>query len=201
MIRTQISLPQDEHAAAKGASDCILRVRDVVKRYGGLTAVDGLSIEVRRGEILGFLGPNGAGKTTTLKMMSGLLAPDSGTIEIDGRRVVAGALHGSATVGVAPQEIVIWDTLTCLEQLEFAGRMYDLTASAARERARRLLEVFGLEDKARRSGKTLSGGMQRRLNIALGLVHEPEILFLDEPQAAPGRGVRARGAGGRSWRA
>lgn len=173
----------DARAGGAGGPECVLRVTDLVKRYGELTAVDGLTIEVRRGEILGFLGPNGAGKTTTLKMMSGLLAPDSGVIEIDGRPVRAGARHGSASVGIAPQEIVIWDTLTCLEQLQFAGMMYDMSASAARERARHLLEVFGLEDKARRLGKTLSGGMQRRLNIALGLVHEPEILFLDEPQA------------------
>jgi len=170
-------------ASAAGGRDCVLRATDLVKRYGDLVAVDGLSIEVRRGEILGFLGPNGAGKTTTLKMMSGLLAPDAGSVEIDGRPVRAGALHGSASVGVAPQEIVIWDSLTCLEQLQFAGMMYDMPAAAARERATYLLEVFGLEGKARKLGKTLSGGMQRRLNIALGLVHEPEILFLDEPQA------------------
>ena len=87
------------------------------------------------------------------------------------------------SIGVAPQTIVIWETLTCREQLEFMGRMYGLTFPAARDRARRLLSDFGLEEKARRLGRTLSGGMQRRLNIALALVHDPEILFLDEPQA------------------
>ncbi|MGC4121653.1 MAG: ABC transporter ATP-binding protein/permease [Myxococcales bacterium] len=160
-----------------------LRVAALTKRYGDLLAVDGLELEVRAGEILGFLGPNGAGKTTSLQMMCGLMAPDSGTVELDGRALKAGAARGLRELGVAPQEIVVWDTLTCLEQLEFIGCMYDLPRAAARQRALHLLEVFGLTDKAERLGRTLSGGMQRRLNIALGLVHEPRLLFLDEPQA------------------
>jgi len=162
---------------------CILRVSDVTKRYGELVAVDRLSIDVQSGELLGFLGPNGAGKTTTLKMMCGLLRPDAGTIEIDGRPLLPGGKRGLSAVGVAPQEVVIWETLTCREQLVFVARMYDYSAAAARVRANHLLTVFGLEEKAGSLGKTLSGGMQRRLNIALGLVHEPEVLFLDEPQA------------------
>lgn len=162
---------------------CTLLVHALTKRYGDLVAVDGLELAVRPGEILGFLGPNGAGKTTSLKMMCGLLAPDAGTVELDGRRLEAGRARGLREVGVAPQDIVLWEGLTCLEQLEFVGCMYDLPRKTARERARHLLEVFGLAEKADRLGKTLSGGMQRRLNIALGLVHEPRLLFLDEPQA------------------
>ena len=168
-----------DHAPA----DIVLRVSDLTKRYGELTAVDRLTLEVRRGEILGFLGPNGAGKTTTLKMLCGLLTPDTGTIEIDGRTLRTGEIRGQRSIGVSPQAIVIWETLTCLEQLQFMGRMYDLTRSTAKKRAEDLLTVFGLQQNRHRLGKTLSGGMQRRLNIALGLVHEPEILFLDEPQA------------------
>jgi ABC-2 type transport system ATP-binding protein len=164
-------------------ADGVLRVSNLTKRFGDLTAVDRLNIEVRRGEILGFLGPNGAGKTTSLRMMCGLLRPDAGTVEINGRPLVAGRSRGVREIGVAPQELVIWEALTCLEQLELAARLYDLPPREARARARRLLGVFGLSDKARRLGKTLSSGMQRRLNIALGLVHEPELLFLDEPQA------------------
>jgi len=158
----------------------VLRVSGLVKSYKDVKAVDGLSLEVFRGEIFGVLGPNGAGKTTTIKMMCGLLRPDAGSVTINGSTVRPGAKAGPKAIGLSPQSIVIWETLTCLEQLEFMGRMYDLGRAAARKKARELLEAFGLQDKL---GKTLSGGMQRRLNIALALVHEPEILFLDEPQA------------------
>jgi ABC-2 type transport system ATP-binding protein len=161
----------------------ILRVSNLTKRFGDLTAVDRLTLYVRRGEFLGFLGPNGAGKTTSLRMMCGLLRPDEGTIEINGRPLVAGRSRGLKDIGVAPQSLVIWETLTCREQLELAARLYDLPRREARLRAEHLLGVFGLQGKAGCLGKTLSGGMQRRLNIALGLTHEPEILFLDEPQA------------------
>jgi ABC-2 type transport system ATP-binding protein len=153
------------------------------KRYGDLTAVDDLSFDVRRGEILGFLGPNGAGKTTTLKMLCGLLRPDAGTIEIDGEALDPRTARSLRSIGVAPQSTVIWDTLTSFEQLEFMGRMYGLPGAVARRRADELLSMLGLAEKRNRLGRTLSGGMQRRLNIALGLVHEPSILFLDEPQA------------------
>jgi len=163
--------------------DVILRVDAISKRFGELVAVDRLSFEVERGEVLGFLGPNGAGKTTSLRMMCGLLASDGGTIELDGAPLVAGRSRGERAIGVAPQNLVIWETLTCLEQLELAARLYDRPRREARARAAHLLQVFGLADKAHRLGKTLSGGMQRRLNIALGLVHEPTLLFLDEPQA------------------
>ncbi|MFH1807942.1 MAG: ABC transporter ATP-binding protein [Pseudomonadota bacterium] len=162
-------------------SQCSVRISGLSKRYGDLIAVDRLDLEVGAGEILGFLGPNGAGKTTTLQMMCGLLKPDAGSVELEGRVLTAG--QGVPSIGVSPQNLVIWNTLTCQEQLEFVGRMYDLSYRDARQRARRLLGDFGLQDKARRLGRTLSGGMQRRLNIALALVHGPHILFLDEPQA------------------
>ncbi len=161
-------------------AEIVLRAQEITKRYGDLLAVDRLSLEVRRGEILGFLGPNGAGKTTSLKMLCGLMRPDHGRIESFGG---ATPRIGRASVGVSPQGIAIWETLTCREQLEFMGRMYDVPGRLARERADRLLSEFGLTEKGSRLGRTLSGGMQRRLNIALALVHEPEIVFLDEPQA------------------
>jgi ABC-2 type transport system ATP-binding protein len=164
-------------------ADIVLRATGLIKRFGPLVAVDGLSFEVRRGEVLGFLGPNGAGKTTTLAMLCGLLAPDAGSIEIDGHRLLAGKNAGTRRIGVAPQAIVIWESLTCREQLELMGRLYDLSPGAARLRAGELLTAFGLEEKRDALGRTLSGGMQRRLNIALGLVHEPTLVFLDEPQA------------------
>jgi ABC-2 type transport system ATP-binding protein len=163
--------------------DMELRVIDLSRTYGDLTAVDRLSFDIRRGEIFGFLGPNGAGKTTTIKMMCGLLKPTRGTIEIHGRALIAKDWKGLRFIGVCPQNIVIWETMTCLEQLEFMGRVYDLERRRAKKKALELLEVFGLGDKRNKRAGTLSGGMQRRLNIALALVHEPELLFLDEPQA------------------
>jgi len=165
------------------SSEMVLRATGLVKRFGPVTAVDGLSFEVRRGEVLGFLGPNGAGKTTTLSMLCGLLAPDAGWIEFDGHRLLPGKSRCARGIGVAPQSIVIWEVLTCREQLELMGRLYDLTAATARRRADELLAAFGLEEKRDALGRTLSGGMQRRLNLALGLVHEPTVVFLDEPQA------------------
>jgi ABC-2 type transport system ATP-binding protein len=160
-----------------------LRISGLTKLFGDLTAVDHLSLEVRRGEIFGFLGPNGAGKTTTIKMMCGLLRPDAGTVEVNGALVRASAFKGLGTIGLSPQSIIIWETLTCLEQLVFMGRAYGLDRAAARRRSLELLEAFGLAEKKNKLGKTLSGGMQRRLNIALALVHSPDVLFLDEPQA------------------
>jgi ABC-2 type transport system ATP-binding protein len=160
-----------------------LRISGLTKRFGDVTAVDFLSLEVRRGEIFGFLGPNGAGKTTTIKMMCGLLRPDAGTVEVNGALVRASAFKGLGTIGLSPQSIIIWETLTCLEQLVFMGRAYGLDRAAARRRSLELLEAFGLAEKKNKLGKTLSGGMQRRLNIALALVHDPDVLFLDEPQA------------------
>ena len=163
------------------AAEVMLCAAGLTKRFGPVTAVDGLSFEVHRGEVLGFLGPNGAGKTTTLRMLCGLLSPDQGSIEIDGRRV--GAAGNLRCVGLAPQNVVIWEALSCREQLDFMGRLYDLPPRAARQRADELLAAFGLEEKADALGRTLSGGMRRRLNIALGLVHQPSLVFLDEPQA------------------
>jgi ABC-2 type transport system ATP-binding protein len=152
-------------------SPAVLRVSGLSKSFGDVRAVDGLSLEVRRGEIFGLLGPNGAGKTTTIRLICGLLRPDGGSISV----------HGS--IGLSPQSIMIWDALTCAEQLAFMGRMHDLDGKRARQRADKLLEAFGLGEKRNKLGRTLSGGMQRRLNIALALVHDPEVLFLDEPQA------------------
>jgi len=161
----------------------ILEVSHLSKAYGDVRAVDDLSFSVRSGEIFGFLGPNGAGKTTTIKMMCGLLRSDQGSVTIKGSALHEGGWKGSRRIGVCPQHIVIWEMMTCMEQLEFMGRMYDIEAKRARRKAGELLEVFGLAQKKNKLARTLSGGMQRRLNIVLALVHEPEILFLDEPQA------------------
>jgi len=154
----------------------LLKADSLVKRYGKITAVDNISFEIYQGEIFGFLGPNGAGKTTTIKMMAGLLKPDSGRVIIDSEK-------NGRSIGLCPQHIVIWENLTCLEQIVFMGRMYDMSAREAILKGEELLESLGLSGIKDRIAKKLSGGMQRRLNIALAMIHSPQILFLDEPQA------------------
>lgn len=165
------------------APDVTLSLRGLTKSYGDLTAVRDLSLDVRRGEIFGFLGPNGAGKTTTISMVCGLLRPDAGEILIDGKPVEEDRRAARTCIGLCPQDLVIWGTLTCFEQLEFVARQYDMGRAAARHRAAEMLAVLGLEEKRNRLAKTLSGGLKRRLNIALALVHAPPILILDESQA------------------
>ncbi|OGR00721.1 MAG: hypothetical protein A2284_14070 [Deltaproteobacteria bacterium RIFOXYA12_FULL_61_11] len=164
-------------------SEVVLRVSGLRKSYGHLRAVDDLDLEVQGGEIFGFLGPNGAGKSTSLSMMCGLLRPDAGHIELLGLPLEAGCKASVRKIGIAPQDLVFWEMLTCKEQLEFVGRVYGFSCREARARAAELLAIFGLQEKTNSLGKTLSGGMQRRLHIALGLVHRPSMLFLDEPQA------------------
>jgi ABC-2 type transport system ATP-binding protein len=161
----------------------VLQTEGLTKRYGPLTAVDDLSLEVHEGEIFGFLGPNGAGKTTSINMMCGLLKPDAGRVLIHGKPVHGGAPEVRARVGVCPQETVLWEKLTGLEQLEFIGSLYGVPPRTARQRGGALLEVLGLSAKSNELAGKLSGGMKRRLNLALALVHDPEILALDEPEA------------------
>ena len=169
--------------AAWTGGPVVLSAAGLVKRYGQLTAGDGLSLEIYQGEVFGFLGPNGAGKTTSINMLCGLLRPDRGEVRIHGERVDGGSAAVRARVGVCPQNIIIWGQLTCLEQLVFIGEMYGLPGKDCRQRGLRLLEELGLAEKQNALGRTLSGGMQRRLNLALALVHDPEILVLDEPEA------------------
>ncbi len=159
-----------------------LRVDGLTKRYGALTAVNDLTLEVYEGEVFGFLGPNGAGKTTSIHMMCGLLQPDAGQVFVHGQRIQdSGAAR--TRVGVCPQDILVWNTLTCIEQLEFMGEMYGMPRRRARERGQALLQVIELSERRDQQAKTLSGGMQRRLNLIMALVHDPDILVLDEPEA------------------
>jgi ABC-2 type transport system ATP-binding protein len=164
-------------------ADVILSLTGLRKSYGDLEAVRDLSLEVFRGEVFGFLGPNGAGKTTTIRMLCGLLRSDAGEIRINGTSLKGDPRICRRRIGLCPQELVIWETLTCFEQLAFVGTQYDLPRREARRRAHELLDTLGLSDKANKLAKTLSGGMKRRLNLALALVHDPELLVLDEPQA------------------
>ena len=169
-------------------SEIVLQTQHLTKRYGSLTAVDDLSLEVYDGEVFGFLGPNGAGKTTAINLICGLLKPDAGQVFIHGKPVSGAGVQDSGTevrarVGFCPQNTILWDRLTCLEQLEFIGEMYNLPRKQARMRGGELLEILGLAEKRQRLASTLSGGMKRRLNLAMALVHDPELVVLDEPEA------------------
>jgi ABC-2 type transport system ATP-binding protein len=161
----------------------VLQTQSLTKRYGALTAVHSLSLEVREGEVFGLLGPNGAGKTTSISMMCGLLRPDSGQVFIRGKPITGGDADVRIRVGVCPQNIVLWGQLTCLEQMIFIGEMYGIKQNVARQRGEQLLKELDLTEKRDQRARTLSGGMQRRLNLAMALVHDPEILVLDEPEA------------------
>lgn len=175
-------------------SSVVLQVENLTRRYGDVTAVKDLSLAVQEGEIFGFLGPNGAGKTTSINMMCGLLKPDAGRVLIHGRPVTNGASDVQARVGMCPQNVVVWERLTCLEQLQFVGEMYGLTSALARQRGVQLLEQLDLIEKRDKQARTLSGGMRRRLSLALALVHDPEIAVLDEPEAGldPQSRIRVR---------
>src|SRR5512145_3254268 len=161
----------------------VLQARSLTKRYGEVTAVNDLSLEVCEGEVFGLLGPNGAGKTTSINMICGLLKPDAGQVTIRGQVITNGDASTRSRVGVCPQNIVLWGQLTCLEQMQFIGEMYGMRGAAARQRSTALLEELDLIDKKDDLARKLSGGMQRRLNLAMALVHDPEILVLDEPEA------------------
>jgi ABC-2 type transport system ATP-binding protein len=161
----------------------VLETEGLTKHYGLLTAVQDLTLEVYEGEVFGFLGPNGAGKTTAINMMCGLLRPDAGQVTVRGVPIGEADDEVRARVGVCPQDIVLWERLTCLEQLQFIGQMYGLAGREARRRGQELLEELDLAGKRDKQARTLSGGMQRRLNLGLALVHDPEIVVLDEPEA------------------
>lgn len=163
--------------------EVFLSVEGLSKKYGELLAVDNVTFSVQKGEVFGLLGPNGAGKTTTIKMLCGLLKADAGNMTFGGISISTGYNQIKSMIGLCPQEIVIWELLTCLEQLKFVGMSYGLSSKEAINKAESLLEALGLTDKKNKIAKTLSGGMQRRLNIALALIHNPEIIILDEPQA------------------
>jgi ABC-2 type transport system ATP-binding protein len=174
--------------------DVVLQAEGLTKRYGALVAVHNLNLAVYRGEVFGMLGPNGAGKTTSIHMLTGLLRPDAGRALIHGAPVHGGDPELRARVGLCPQAVVLWGRLTCMEQLQFMGEMYGLPAREARRRGDRLLEELDLAEKRNRLAGTLSGGMQRRLNLAMALVHDPDIVVLDEPEAGldPQSRVRVR---------
>jgi ABC-2 type transport system ATP-binding protein len=158
----------------------MLRLTNLVKRFGQLTAVDGLTLEVRRGEVFGLLGPNGAGKSTTISMAMGLIAPDAGSIELDGLGPPSDA-EVRRHLGLAPQTLALYDNLTAEENLRFFAKLYRLDRIA--ERVAETLDLVGLRPRGKDRVGGFSGGMQRRLNLAVALIHDPPLLMLDEPTA------------------
>lgn len=159
----------------------IIETRDLIKRYGEAQVVNGLSFSVQPGEIFGFLGPNGAGKTTTISMLSSLLKPTSGTARVAGFDVVEETLQVKKQIGLVPQDLALYTTLSGRDNLRYFGRIYGMRGRALEERVAEVLEMVALTRYAEAAVKTYSGGMQRRLNIAAGLLHHPALLFLDEP--------------------
>lgn len=156
----------------------MIEAQDLTKKYDNLMAVDSLNIGIKKGEVFGFLGPNGAGKTTSINMMVGLLNPSSGRVLINGidvKKIEKG------TIGICPQELMLWENLTCKESLNLMADMYEVPKDIRNMRVKKLLNDLFLEDKADTVVSKLSGGMKRRLNLALSVIHEPEVVVLDEP--------------------
>jgi lipooligosaccharide transport system ATP-binding protein len=162
-------------------NDAVLRVDNLVKRYGGAPVVDGLSFAIQRGECFGLLGPNGAGKTTTLRCCLGLIDPDGGTLEMVGLPVPLAARQARIRVGVVPQMDNLDPDFTARENLIIYGRYFGIAKAELERRIPRLLEFAGLQSKEHASIRTLSGGMKRRLTLARALINDPELLILDEP--------------------
>jgi len=158
-----------------------IEVHDLRKIYDGKPAVDGLSLTVPRGSFFGFLGPNGAGKSTTIRMLTGLIPPTGGTIELLGLPMPAQELAIKQRIGLVPDESLLFDRLTGLEFLEFVGRMYSLARPLARQRAEELLDLFELADERRKLIAEYSKGMRKRIAMAASLIHRPELFLMDEP--------------------
>jgi ABC-2 type transport system ATP-binding protein len=159
----------------------ILEVKNLVKNYGDFQAVKGISFDIREGEIFSLLGPNGAGKTTTISMLSTLYEPTSGDATIAGHSVKKEPMAVRNLIGVVPQDIALYEDLTARENLVFWGQMYGLSGKALNARVDEVLAQIGLTEKAKNRVKTYSGGMKRRVNIGVGLLHKPRLLFMDEP--------------------
>jgi len=159
----------------------LIEVEGLRKEYDGLVAVDGVSFTARPGEIFGLLGPNGAGKSTTINCISGLVAPTAGHARVRGHDVVREPTAAKAKMGIVPQEIALYEDLSARDNLRFWGEAYGLRGDGLAERVRQVLETIGLLDRAGDRVEKFSGGMKRRLNFGCGIVHQPEVLLLDEP--------------------
>ncbi|MEP7299520.1 MAG: ABC transporter ATP-binding protein [Burkholderiales bacterium] len=163
--------------------EAMLEAQGLRKSYGTRAAVVDVSLQVRAGEVLGLLGPNGAGKSTTVGMLCGLVAPDAGHVTIAGAAITADAAAFKRRIGLVPQDLALFEDYPALANVELFGALYGLPAVTLKQRAAEVLAIVGLADRARDKPATFSGGMKRRLNIACALVHDPDVLLLDEPTA------------------
>jgi ABC-2 type transport system ATP-binding protein len=159
----------------------MLQASDLWKSYGQREVVAGITLRADSGEILGLLGPNGAGKTTTVSLLCGLLKPDRGSITLDGESIGGDASAVKRRIGIAPQELALYEDLSAIRNLELFGALYGVAGAQLTGAASRALELVGLTERAKDKPATFSGGMKRRLNIACALVHDPDVLLLDEP--------------------
>ena len=162
-------------------TDAVLVCTDLRKRFDDVQAVDGISFRIAAGETYGLLGPNGAGKTTTISMVCGLLEPDAGAVEVAGAPLTTRSVAAKSAIGYVPQDLAIYPDLSAAENLRFFARLYGIPSARARARVTEVLDVVGLAERGDDQAKTYSGGMKRRLNIGIGLLHRPRLLVLDEP--------------------
>ena len=158
-----------------------MRAAGIVHRYGELTAVNDVTLQVRQGELFGLLGPNGAGKSTLIGILCGMFAPTAGQVQLGDTPITPKSRSAKQRIGVVPQDIALYEKLSGRQNLRFFGRVYGLGGRHLRDRVETTLEIVGLSDRGDDQAGTYSGGMQRRLNLAAGLLHEPELLILDEP--------------------
>ncbi len=165
----------------KDGRPVVVEVTNLLKTFGKNEAVKGVSFTIGKGEIFGLLGPNGAGKSTTTNMMCGYLEPTSGDTSIDGISVTKEAMKVKHIIGVVPQEIALYKDLNSMENLEFFGELYGLSAKERKERAEDILQFVGLYERRKETVKNFSGGMQRRINMAIAMIHQPDFLLMDEP--------------------
>lgn len=159
----------------------MLIIQDVVKRYGAITALNGVSLQVKAGEFFGLLGPNGAGKSTLMSLVAGLRAPDAGSITLDGKHLSMADPAARAQLGLVPQSIALYEDLSAEQNLRIFGELYGLRGTVLSSRVKEALEAVQLTDRRRDQVKTYSGGMQRRLNLVAALLHRPKLLLCDEP--------------------
>jgi ABC-2 type transport system ATP-binding protein len=166
---------------ARAGDDFAIQTFNLTRKFNSLVAVDGIDLNIKRGELFALLGPNGAGKTTTINMLCCLLKPTSGTAQILGYDILKQPFKIKETIGVSPQETVISEHLNPRENLALIGKIHGIDARELKTRSQELLETMGLEARAKDQVRKFSGGMKRRLNIAMALIHKPKVLFLDEP--------------------
>ena len=166
----------------KHSNEFIIKVQDLEKSFNSIKAVDGISLKVRKGELFSLLGPNGAGKSTTIRMLTTVLKPSNGDARITEYSLIKEKNRIKPLIGVCPQENVIFEALTAEDNVEFVGHMHGMDPADLKKRTKTLLEKMNIAGR-KKSAKSFSGGMKRRLNIVMSLIHQPQILFLDEPSA------------------